>query len=315
MTLVVYQIAALAAALNWFVIGKMKWQLVSHPLNVAARILKWLSRDRRGACRIYGFVFVLSLCLMSGTLGLLLHMLFSFTSLGWGLEVVLVSTLLAHRDLFEHVNSVVDRLYSSNVLLSKHELSVIVGRRIEQLGEREMCELCVLSLIENFNDAALLPLFYYLVGGLPILMVFKLVELADSILGDFNYVNNAVASHVAKLDDALSCLPFAITGGLIFCFTKLVKVAEAFLCGKTKRTFQFRASRLAEAFTAKVVSWCLGKNLSTSKTCNGIFIEGENLNSNLDKLEGVSVKRCEMLICIAYLLMLAWAAFEFCGLG
>ncbi|MFP3039378.1 MAG: hypothetical protein ACKESB_01445, partial [Candidatus Hodgkinia cicadicola] len=84
------------------------------------------------------------------------------------------------------------------------------------------------------------------------------------------------------------------------------ELTEAFLCGKTKRAFQFRASRLAEALTAKVVGWCLGKNLSTSKTCNGIFIEGENLNSNLSKPEGVSVKHCEMLICIAYLLMLAW---------
>ncbi|MFP3039402.1 MAG: cobalamin biosynthesis protein, partial [Candidatus Hodgkinia cicadicola] len=245
--------AVLAVALNWFVVGRMKWQLVSHPLNVAARVLKWVSRERRSAGCAYGFVFVLSLCLVSGTLGLLLHMLFSFTSLGWGLEVALVSTLLAHRDLFEHVNGVVDRLYSSNVLLSKYKLSVIVGRRIEQLGEREICELCVLSLIENFNDAALLPLFYYLIGGLPILMVFKLVELADSILGDFNYVNNAVASHIAKLDAALSCLPFAVTSGLIFCFTKLVELTEAFLCGKTKRAFQFRASRLAEALTAKVV--------------------------------------------------------------
>ncbi|MFP3039627.1 MAG: cobalamin biosynthesis protein [Candidatus Hodgkinia cicadicola] len=310
-----YQIVLLAVVVNWFVIGKMKWQLVSHPLNVVARVLKWMACGRRGAGRAYGFVFVLSLCLVSGTLGLLLHMLFSFTNFGWGLEVVLVSTLLARRGLFGHINTVVDRLYSSNVLLSKYVLSTIIGRRIGQLGEREICELCVLSLIENFNATALPSLFYYMFGGLPILMVFKLVELADSILRDFNYVNSAVAPHVAKLDDALRCLPFAITGSLIFCFAKLVKAVEAFLCGKTKCVFRFQTSRLAEALTSKIICWCLGRNLNTSKTCNGVFIEGENLNLNLSKPEGVSVKRCEVIICIAYLLILAWGLFEFCSLA
>ncbi|MFP3038757.1 MAG: cobalamin biosynthesis protein [Candidatus Hodgkinia cicadicola] len=279
MTLVLHQIALLASLVNWFVIGKSKWQLVSHPLNVAARVLKWMCCDRWGASRAYGFVFALSLCLVSGTFGLLLHMLFSFNRLGWGLEVMLVSALLAHRDLLVHVKSVVDGSHSTNVPIGKHELPAIVDSRGLWPRRRETHKLCIHGLIEAFNSAALLPLFYYLMGGLPGLMVFKLVKLADSTLGDSSCVNSAVAPRIAKLADILSSLPFAAADGMAFCFVNLVKAARDFLRGKSKYVLQF--SRFAEGFSVGAA-------------------------------EGTRVKRCEVLVCAAYLFVLAWGVFEFC---
>ncbi|MFP3039816.1 MAG: cobalamin biosynthesis protein, partial [Candidatus Hodgkinia cicadicola] len=273
MTLVLHQIALLASLVNWFVIGKSKWQLVSHPLNVAARVLKWMCCDRWGASRAYGFVFALSLCLVSGTFGLLLHMLFSFNKLGWGLEVMLVSVLLAHRDLLVHVDSIVDGSHSTNVPIARHGPPATVDSRGWGPKTREGRKLCIHGLIEAFNSAALLPLFYYLVGGLPGLMVFKLVKLADSILGDFSCVNSAVAPRIAKLADILSSLPFAAADGMAFCFVNLVKASRNLLCRKYKCVLQFPWLDAAERVSAA---------------------------------EGTRVKRCEVLVCAAYLFVLAW---------
>ncbi len=115
--------------------------------------------------------------------------------------------LLACKSMFWHATSVLDRLYSAHIEVCKYKLSSIVGKAVESFNEHNICNSILLSLTENFDDATLLPLLYYLIAGLPGLMMYKTTDLADSMLGNFKSINKAVAPSVCKIDSILAAYP------------------------------------------------------------------------------------------------------------
>jgi adenosylcobinamide-phosphate synthase len=74
------------------------------------------------------------------------------------------------------------------------------------------------SAAENFSDGVIAPALWYLVFGLPGILIYKVVNTADSMIGyktdryrDFGYA-------AARLDDILNWVPARVTAGMI-CLT------------------------------------------------------------------------------------------------
>ncbi len=85
----------------------------------------------------------------------------------------------------------------------------------------------MLSLIENFADATLLPLFYYVLAGLPDLILFKSIDLADSMFGNFKSINQTLTPCVCKLDNLLGAtlvLGTVSSSALLINYSKLRSV-------------------------------------------------------------------------------------------
>ncbi|MFP3037917.1 MAG: cobalamin biosynthesis protein [Candidatus Hodgkinia cicadicola] len=181
MSRTVINIALLAFFLEWYVTGIIKWQLLCHPLNKIAQIITWLvsERTKTNAKLGYGLTFVLFLSAISLALGQYLHTLFSFSTLGWLAEIVIVSVLIAHKSLFQHIFEVLNRLYSTDLELCRYKLRSLVSKDVSHFDEHMICNTILLSLIENFGNAMLLPLFYYVLAGLPGLLLFKSIDLAS----------------------------------------------------------------------------------------------------------------------------------------
>ncbi|BER91268.1 adenosylcobinamide-phosphate synthase CbiB [Atrimonas thermophila] len=125
----------------------------------------------------------------------------------WMVEIYLVFSLLAFRSLWLSGKKVFLALQKGNLEEARKNLRNLVGRDTEHLAEWEVVRACVESLAENFNDAVVAPLFYAsLFGGLGIL-IYKVVNTLDSMLGyrDFRYFFFGFAS--ARLDDLLNFIP------------------------------------------------------------------------------------------------------------
>ncbi len=131
------------------------------------------------------------------------------------LIIVLAYTTLATRSLHLEAARVVKALKDGRVSEARRNLSRIVGRDTEQLTYPEILKAVLETLAENLSDGIIAPLFYLLLGGVPLAMAFKTVSTLDSMVGykDNRYLHFGWAS--ARLDDLFNYIPARITGFLI----------------------------------------------------------------------------------------------------
>jgi adenosylcobinamide-phosphate synthase len=147
---------------------------------------------------------------------------------GWGITVisngstigavVLVlfsTTLLAQRSLHDHVAAVLRPLGSGDLEGARRAVGHVVGRDTAALDAEGIAAAAIESLSESFCDGIVAPAFWFLVAGLPGLLVCKAINTADSIIGhkDDRYRHFGWAS--ARADDLMNLIPARIAGLLI----------------------------------------------------------------------------------------------------
>ncbi|HSZ74346.1 MAG TPA: CobD/CbiB family cobalamin biosynthesis protein, partial [Rhizomicrobium sp.] len=71
------------------------------------------------------------------------------------------------------------------------------------------------SLAENLSDGVVAPLFWGLIAGLPGIVIYKLVNTADSMIGHRTERHLYFGWASARLDDVLNWLPARLTGLMI----------------------------------------------------------------------------------------------------
>lgn len=90
---------------------------------------------------------------------------------------------------------------------ARKAVSHIVGRDTAELTEEGVTKAAVETVAENFSDGVLAPLFYMLIGGAPLAMVYKSINTMDSMVGYKNKKYLYFGRGAAKLDDAVNYLP------------------------------------------------------------------------------------------------------------
>jgi adenosylcobinamide-phosphate synthase len=131
------------------------------------------------------------------------------------LVVLLAYTTLATRSLHQEAAQVIEALEQGRISDARKRLSRIVGRDTENLDRPGILKGVLETMSENLSDGIVAPLFFLLLGGVPLAMAFKAVSTLDSMVGYKNsrYLHFGWAS--ARLDDLLNYLPARITGLLI----------------------------------------------------------------------------------------------------
>lgn len=146
---------------------------------------------------------------------LLLGVLYAVNSyLGAAVEIFLCFQILALGSLKEAAMRVYSSFSLNSLDMARKEVSKIVGRDTENLTEKEVVKATVESVAENTNDGVVAPLFYMLIGGASLGMLYKAVNTLDSMIGYRNKKYNYFGRFAARLDDVLNIIPARITGFL-----------------------------------------------------------------------------------------------------
>ena len=197
------------------------WRRVPHPVVALGALIERADRrlNREGDAparrRALGTLVIAALVATSIALGLALIALFgALGPLGAAMEVVAVAVLLAGRSLHEHVAAVRDGL-EEGVAEGRRAVSMIVGRDPERLDGSGVARAAIESLAENFSDGVVAPAFWFLVGGLPGLVAYKMVNTADSMIGHRSARHLDFGRAAARLDDALNWPPARLAALLI----------------------------------------------------------------------------------------------------
>jgi len=188
------------------------WHRVPHPARLMGRLIKRaeVGLNAGGIRRAKGVALMLVLVLGGGLIGKGLAVIPD----GGVLEIVLAAVLLAQRSLAEHVQAVADAL-RVGLVEGRQAVAMIVGRDPEVLDQSGVARGAIESAAENFSDGVVAPAFWFLLFGLPGIIVYKLVNTADSTIGYRNERYAQFGWAAARLDDVMNWIPARLTGGLI----------------------------------------------------------------------------------------------------
>ena len=194
---------------------RMLWDRLPHPAVLMGRLVAFLDRKlNSGQDRKSKGVLALSvLCFTAAVIGSLL------SQFGWVIEIIVAAILLAQKSLIDHVRAVATGLRTS-IEEGRFAVSMIVSRDTKDMNEAQVARSAIESAAENFSDGVIAPAFWFLIGGLPAMLVYKFVNTADSMIGykTEKYLEFGWAS--ARFDDLLNWLPARLSMLLIGVFAK-----------------------------------------------------------------------------------------------
>ena len=127
------------------------------------------------------------------------------------LEAALASTLIAHRSLVQHVGAVAN---AASLDGARQALRRIVGREVTVLDEAGVARAGLESLSENLSDGVVAPILFFAIGGLPGLVLYKVVNTADSMIGHRSPRYEAFGWASARFDDLLNYIPARLTAAV-----------------------------------------------------------------------------------------------------
>ena len=101
---------------------------------------------------------------------------------------------------------------------------MLVSRDTADLSESDICKAGIETYAENLSDGVIAPLLYLLLFGLPGIMIYKVVNTLDSMVGYRNKRYEKYGKASAKLDDLLNFLPARLTAVMIMLVSKPLKI-------------------------------------------------------------------------------------------
>lgn len=178
------------------------WSRLAHPAVLMGRVIgRADGRLNAGAHRkSKGLLFVTGLVVGAGVLG------WGLSILGPLVEILVAAILLAQRSLVDHVRAVADGLRDS-LPAGRAAVAMIVGRDTADLDDAGVTRAAIESAAENFSDGVVAPALWFLLGGLPGILIYKTVNTADSMIGYKTPRHAQFGWAAARLDDLLNWLP------------------------------------------------------------------------------------------------------------
>ncbi|HZJ93429.1 MAG TPA: adenosylcobinamide-phosphate synthase CbiB [Thiopseudomonas sp.] len=126
-------------------------------------------------------------------------------------QAVTVWLAISLRGLAEHGQAVADPLHKGDLVHAQHQVSHIVSRQASALDAQGVAAAATESMLENGADAVFATLFWFLVAGIPGVVMHRMVNTLDAMWGyrnpQFLYFGRAAA----RLDDILGWLPARLT--------------------------------------------------------------------------------------------------------
>lgn len=98
---------------------------------------------------------------------------------------------------------------------ARTQLSMIVGRETKALNPHQIRSAVVETMSENLSDGVVAPLLYFAIGGIPLMMLYKMINTLDSMVGYKSDRYLYFGRVAAKMDDVFNFIPSRLTALLM----------------------------------------------------------------------------------------------------
>ena len=198
-------------------LGDPRWAL--HPIRLFGQFIAWGERWLNHPHHQKAKGTLLSLILVLGVWGFFFAVEwlladYRYALLAW--QTIFFFFAICPRSLIGEALAVERYVAAGDLEGARKRLSWIVGRDTSQLTFAQIRTAVLETLAENLSDGVIAPLFFYALGGVPLMMAYKMINTLDSMIGykdqrykDFGYFAARI------LDDAANYIPSRLTALLM----------------------------------------------------------------------------------------------------
>ena len=194
-----------------------------HPVRTFGAAIAWGDKAlNRGRYRLFkGALLVMVLCgvVFFGSLVALTALRQSWLPGYDVIASICVFYCLANRSLLQEGQAVLDTLEKQGLEAGRQRLSWIVGRDTAQLTEQQVRTAVLESMSENLGDGVVAPLLFYLAGGVPAMLLYKMINTLDSMIGYKREPYRLFGRVAARFDDVVNFIPARLTALLMVLVT------------------------------------------------------------------------------------------------
>lgn len=208
-----------------------------HPVRAIGLLVKNVEKVLYRGKSLLRFKGLLLFIIVSTITFLITYFLVHYSSylnkyIGYLISTILIFQILATKSLFTETNKVYKSLKNGDLVNAKRELSYLVTRDCENMEEEDVVRSTIETISENIVDGVTSPLFYILLGGAPLGMLYKAINTLDSMVGYKNSRYSDFGFFSAKFDDVVNFIPARLTSAIIlisifilrYNFTNAIKI-------------------------------------------------------------------------------------------
>jgi adenosylcobinamide-phosphate synthase len=129
---------------------------------------------------------------------------------GW-IAAPLLYLAIGQASLAEHAEAVREALLDNNLIKARQRVGWIVSRESDDLTENKVARAATESVLENGCDSTFGVIFWFLVAGVPGIIVYRLANTLDAMWGYRNDRFQHFGWAAANFDDLLNWVPARLT--------------------------------------------------------------------------------------------------------
>ncbi len=191
-----------------------------HPIRLIGGSLTWVETRLRaagadgrfGGCVLF---FVLALVWGGGSAALVVVAARLHPAVAGAVHLFLLYSLIALGDLLAHAGDVDAAVAAGDLPAARAAAGRLVGRDTAPMDGPACRRSAIESLGESLVDGVVAPVFWYALGGIPGIVLFKIVSTMDSMVGYRTERYRRFGWCGARLDDLLNLVPARMTWLLI----------------------------------------------------------------------------------------------------
>ena len=272
-------IVLLALAMD-AIIGDPNWlyRKIPHPIAAIGCMMNQLDlflnrpQVKNPTKKILGVLFIIIALSVAGIIGWGMQTGLKLMEFGQLLEAILVSIFLAQNSLYRHVRNVAQALVSDGLDAARLSVSHIVGRDPATLDDSGVCRASIESLSENFSDGVIAPVFWYLIAGMPGILMYKTLNTADSMVGHLSPKYRYFGWASARLDDVANFIPARLTALLIFLTALIIPSTKGFKSLRSCLTYANRHRSTNAGWPEAAMAGALDIRIAGPRVYNGIVV-------------------------------------------
>ncbi len=115
------------------------------------------------------------------------------------------------KSLEQHAINIFNPLRENHLALARYHLSHIVSRDTALLDQQQITKATMESVLENGNDGIFAAIFWFVIGGLPAAVTYRLVNTLDAMWGYRSERYLYFGKFAAHMDDIMNFIPARLT--------------------------------------------------------------------------------------------------------